>query len=56
MTRSQNIPGFSTSFHPDEFPLGMAYVPLQESINMYENLEKDPKILAQERYERFRKF
>ncbi len=40
MMRSQNMTCFSNSFRPDEFPLGMAYVPLQESIDMYENLEK----------------
>jgi len=40
MMRSQNMTCFSNSFRPDKFPLGMAYVPLQESIDMYENLEK----------------
>ncbi len=44
MSRSQNMPGFSCDFHPNEFPLGMAYVPMQESINMFENLEKAYRI------------
>lgn len=40
MSKNLGMENFSREFPLDEFPLGMAYVPMQECINMYDNLER----------------
>lgn len=40
MSMNRCMGDYGTNTFPQQFPLGMAYVPMQESITMYDNLEK----------------
>ena len=40
MNMSRSMTAFDNAFSPQQFPPGMAYVPMQESVTMYDNLEK----------------